>query len=287
MGLFVPNNPSWGYTTGNVLTTRPNNAGWGTAITPGTSNSFGSYTQVLAAASVARDCYGVLLNFNNNFANTESRNTLVTIGVDPAGGTSYTDTISNLLASCAAGLNDACGGHWYYFPIFIKSGSSIAAKASVNHATARTVSCAAWLYGAPKNISGLIYGHGVEPIGALTASSSGTAVTPGTTSEGAWTDLGTTTRAWKFVQYGMGCDDSTMGSAAFYTADLSYGTGVPTPKVILDEDKLYMSAANEQLGGNLRSHTYCDVPSGMNIYGRIQAGGTPDSNLSMAAYGVY
>jgi hypothetical protein len=285
MSLMTPNNPSFGYVTGNVLTTRPA-AAFGTSITPGTSNSFGSYTEILSDANVTRDCYGIMLNFNSSFVTTANRDILVTIGIDTSGGTSYSDFISNLLGSCATGYLTGEGGHWYYFPVKIPSGTAIAAKASVNNATASTIRVACWLYGAPKNISGLVYGTGVETVGAVTASSRGTLVTPGTTNDGSWTSLGSTTKKWKHVQHGMGIDDASMTSGGVYHNDLSFGDG--TNQIILDQDKrYYVSAATENFGGILQSRTYCDVPAGATIYGRSQCSGTADSSCSMAAYGVY
>lgn len=282
MGLFVINNPDFGYLAGNALTTRPA-AAMGTAITPGANNVYGSYTQLLAGASVARDCYGVLLNFNSGASSTQSRNTIVTIGIDSAGGTAYVDTILHLLASGASSFLSLHGGHWYYFPLFIKSGSSIAAKASVNHATASTVNCTVRLYGAPKNISGLVYGHGVETLGIVTATSSGTAVTSGEASEGAWTSLGSSAKRWKFAQMGFGIDDVSL-AVRTYSLDLSYGDG--TNQVILDEGKLCNNSAAEEISSQLR-HSYCDIPAGIGVYGRMQCSAGADSNLSMAAYGVY
>ncbi len=282
MGLFVPNNPSFGYLTGNVLGVRPA-ASMGTSVTVGTSNSYGSYVEVLAAASLTRDCYGILLNFNNGFITTQSRDTIVTIGVDPAGGTAWVDTIHHLLAVGAGDFTSALGGHWYYFPLFIPAGASIAAKASVNNANAGTINCCVWLYGAPKNLAGLVYGQGVETVGINTAISAGASVTPGTTLEGSWTLLGTTTKKWKFVQHGVGIDDASNNSGSLYAADLAAGNGP-----ILDLDRWIRASGNqENWSSSLRSHLFCDLPAGETIYGRMQCSGALDSGISMAAYGVY
>ena len=284
--LHVPNNPSFGYVTGNTLTTRPA-AVMGTSITPGLSNSYGSYTEILSDANVTRDCYGMMLNFNSGSFATEPRDQLVTIGIDTAGGTSYVNFIPHLIAACASAYGEGTGGHWYYFPIYVPAGSAIAAKAQVNHGSnARSLSCQIWLYGAPKNISGLVYGHGVEALGVDTATSAGTAITAGAASEGTWTSLGTTTKKWKFAQFGVGVNDGTMGSAAMHHADLAHGDA--SNKYIIDQDKRYSSPnASEQWGGQLRSHTYVDLPIGATIYGRDQGSGTGEAGLSMAAYGVY
>lgn len=265
-----------------MLSTRPAST-IGTSITP-LQNSFSTYAEILSDTNVTKDCYGILINVNGGNVSTAAKDTLCTIGIDTAGGTSYVDLIPNLLVSCSWAYTAAPGGHWYYFPIYIPAGSAIAAKGSVNNAAPGTFRVAVWLFGAPADPASLRYGHGVEAIGITGASSSGTAVTAGGASEGSWTSLGTTTRPCFAWQYGMGCNDGTM-TALLYHADLSYGDG--TNQVMIGQDKVYYAGATEQLGCGVYGPNYCAVPGGSTIYGRLQCSGTADSALSMAAYGVY
>lgn len=282
--LITPRNLGFAYVTGNVLTTRPA-AAFGTSITPG-NNSYGSYTEILSDASVTKDCYGILININSIGAATTAKDSLTTIGIDPTGGTSYTDFIPHLLSSCASTFAQGAGGHWYYFPLYIPAGTAIAAKGSVNNATVGTQRVAVWLYGAPLDPSSIIAGQGVEAIGAVTASSRGTTVTSGTTSEGSWTSLGATTKQCFAWQHGMGVNDSSMTSGGIYTTDIGVGDG--TNINIIEQDKRYfISSASEDLSGVLTPEAYFPVASGQTIYGRMQCSGTADSALSMAAYGVY
>ena len=272
------------YITGNVLTTRPATA-YGTVITPA-QNAYGSYTEILSDTSVTRDCYGILININSNNATTAARNTIVTIGVDTSGGTSYVTLIPDLLGSCAAPLTitGALGGIWYYFPVFIKNGTALAAKASVNNATVGTLRVACWLFGDPTHPHLIRCGQGVEAIGITAASSSGTAVTSGTTNEGAWTSLGTTTRTCFAWQLGMGVNDGTM-SAVSYNLDLAADNNATAPKIII-QDAMAASNSTEQFSLT-QQDAYMDVASGATMYGRMQCSGTADASLSMAAYGVY
>lgn len=280
MPLFVPKNGGFNYVTGNVLTTRPA-AAFGTSITPG-NNTYGSYTEILSDTNVTRDCYGILININSIATVAAAKDCLCTIGIDTSGGTSYVDFISHLLCSCATTYDTA--GVYYYFPVFIPAGTAIAAKMSVNNATVGTGRVAIWLFGAPSNPENLVYGTGVETIGAVTASSRGTAVTSGTSSEGSWTSLGTTTRECFLWQMGMGCNDSSM-TVVWYHADLSYGNG--TNQRIIIQDQFFWATSSEVLGNYLYPPGQVLVPVGGTIYGRLQCSGTADSNLSLAAYGVY
>lgn len=282
MTLYVPKKPQFNFTYTNANAAVV--AGYGTSITPGASNTFGSYTEVISDTNVTLDCYGIHICLSNASVSAQAKDLLVTIGIDTAGGTSYVDFISNLIASCASSALVSNGGHNYYFPVKIPAGTAIAAKASVNNATAGTIRCAIWLFGAPQSTEGLVYGTGVETIGAVTATSAGTAVTPGTSGEGSWTSLGTTTKPCFAWQYGMGVNDGTM-AALSYGVDLSYGNG--TNQITIDSDKRYISATTESLASELGLPMGCNVPVGGALYGRISCSGTPDSNVSMAAYGVY
>jgi hypothetical protein len=71
----------------------------------------------LAGASVTDDAYGILVNINSNTVSGAARDALVTLGLDAAGGSSYTDWINHLFASSQASIYaNGGGGVWYYFP---------------------------------------------------------------------------------------------------------------------------------------------------------------------------
>jgi hypothetical protein len=276
------------YVAGNVLTTRLT-ANWGTSITPA-QNAYGSYTSILAGGSILYDCYWLTVCINSVAVNVNAKDCLVTIGVDASGGTSYTTLIPDLLAACAAPMITGFtvfGGIWYNFPLFVKAGSQLAAKGSVNNATVGTIRIAIWLSGQPSRPDLINYGTAVEAIGITAASSSGTAITPGTTSEGAWTSLGTSTRRAFFWQFGVGVNDSGMGGGSShigYTAELSTGNG--TNNLIIIPDTILNMSSGEEL--EVHPHLgWRDVVSGATIYGRLQCNGTADTGISMAAYGVH
>lgn len=281
--LINPKNIGFNYMTGNVINTRPS-AGYGTSITPA-QNAYGTYTEILSDASVTRDCYAIAIWISNTGQAAQNTESLTTIGIDAAGGTSYTEIIPHLM--CSASSSNI--GQWYYFPVFIPAGSAIAAKGSINNATVGTQSVAVWLWGSPKDPAMVVCGQGVEAIGINTATSNGTAVTSGTVSEGTWTSLGTTTKNCFYWQYAMGLGDSTATSGNIYACDLSHGDG--TNQVIIGSDKTYLVQSAAEIMGNLgpmsSAPSYCPVSVGGTIYGRIQCSGTSDTGLTMAAYGVY
>lgn len=281
--LWVPSGANaYNWSFSSVQTTRPA-AAMGTSVTPG-NNTKGTTVQVLSSANVSKDVFAILINVNSGATSAAARDILLDIMVDPAGGTSWSVLIPDLLVSCAAPYNIGNGGVWYYFPLWVKAGSSIGARASVNNATVGTLRCNLTVYGSPRDRRIIRVGTRVEAIGITSASSSGTAVTNGTTSEGAWTSLGTLSRSAWWWQLGVGVSNGTM-SALAYHCDLSIGDA--TNKVVVIENALVTTTTSEQLNNML---TTTDVgknaPSGLTVYARSQCSGTANTGFSMAGYAL-
>lgn len=259
---------------------------WGTSVTPG-NNTYGTYAQVLTGAQVARDVFGLWVNINSNGVSAAARDTIVKIGFDPAGNASYTDLITGLLCSSAAGaLTAAGGGYNYFFPIWIKAGSSVAVAASVNNVTVGTLRARMRVAGSPRDRRNAKVGTRVVSVGVSGATSSGTAVTAGTTSEGAWTSLGTlaSTDAPWWWQYAMGINNGTI-TAVGYACDL--GIGDASNKALVDQDRYWIGTTGEIFWDNgLSLSGGYQAKGGDIVYGRMQCSGTAVTGLSMAAYGV-
>ncbi len=288
MGLWVPSgfdNFGWRFTNDD---NRP-------SVTRGISNSGGaaqntktSWFEVVTSAQCARDVFGILLTFCNAASSGVANDILVDIGVDPAGGSSYDVLIPDLLASCAEQYNLIGGGITYYFPLWIKAGSSIAYRAAANigGGSGSGPNVVVDLFGSPRDVSEIRVGSYVVSAGVNALASNGTTVTSGTTSEGAWTTLTSSLSkpAW-YWQVGMGCNDSTM-AALVYSVDLAIGSSTSVNKLVIDGQKV-MATASEGLSKPLYGpNCEYDAPAGSGVYGRIQCSGTADANLSLAAYGV-
>jgi len=129
-------------------------------------------------------------------------------------------------------------------------------------------------------------GSYVKTFGETTASSSGTAVTPGTTSEGAWTQLGSATGADDnlfFWQVGVGLNNSAMNNSTYHI-DMGIGDGSNKRTPILDEPYFVNSV---EIASATWDGAYADCASGDIIYGRAQCGGgSVLTGFSMIAYGV-
>lgn len=285
--LHVPAGPQFEWRLSSRAGVRPS-ANFGTSVTPG-NNTKGSWAQLLAGAAVLYDVWEIWINIHGGQVSAAARDIIVDIGIDTAGGTSYTVHIPDLIGSAAAffstGINAVGGGHTYYFPLYIPAGSSIAARASVNSATVGTVRAWVRLYGKPRFPELAPRGDKVVAYGITAASSRGTIVTPGTTSEGSYVSLGTTSLDHWWWQLGMGVNDATT-NPLWLTGDLAFGT-VGT-KVSLIEDECWLTDTVEGIAktNNVPAEYLRQVPSGSELFARAQCSGTLDAEYSMAAWGL-
>lgn len=280
--FFVPQGPDFQWYYSNTLTTQPAVA-FGTSITPGTTAStYGAWVQVASAANIPQDIYGVYICFNNGSTSAATRNILCEMGVDNNGGTAYLSVIPYLLAGNAFTYSTAPGGIYYYFPLYIKAGSSIAFRAMSNSATTFNVSVT--FYGQPRRPDSQRVGSYVDAFGVNIASRIGTAVTVGTNTEGVWTQLGTATTK-NYWWWQIGCTStSTAQQAATSHFDISAGDAT-NKKILIENQKWYTSAA-EQIGCIPSiENAYNNVAAGALIYGRGQ-GTAAIPSASMIAYGL-
>jgi hypothetical protein len=259
--------PSWG-------TTRPASAN-GTQIVPvtGTGN-FGNWAAL--GSALTADAYGIFININSNTQSNNSRNTVVNIGIDEAGGTNYAVRIPQLIAGGASAYTIG-GGTWYYFPLFIPAGSTVAAQARGTVTTALRVG--ALFYQQPLNPSMIRKGSFVEAVGIASNNNAGTSVAAGTTNEGSWTLLGTTTNRCWWWQYGLQVSTAdTAWQGVGLHVDISVGNG--TTFDIIIQDALIITNGAEYINNlPITAGVEYDVPAGSNIYARIQTSGTADPHI--------
>ena len=277
----LPN--EWGLVIESVADgTRPATTTWGTSVTPG-NNAYGSYAQVLTATSDETYLCRIMLSAVG--VSAAAKDCLVTIGIDPAGGTSYTDFIVDLSASNAPNIVSlGLLPHIYEFPIRIPAGASVAAKGSVNNATVGTIRVAITLFGRPSRPELVKAGTFVQTFGSTPASSSGTAITPGTASEGAWTQIGSalTVPLW-YWEWGICINNATMANN-MHVIDI--GLGDASNKKVVVPNGMAGESASEALAkmttGRNGLGTVGDI-----VYARVQTGpNAATSGMSVIAYGV-
>jgi len=266
--------------TGQPLTTQ------GTTITPG-NNTYPAYTEILA--NTAYDTFYIQISVHAVGSAAKSTSIIVKIGIDHSGATTYTDVeITHLLATMA-GLRGQ-GGIYYRFPLYIPANSALAASASINNATVGTAEIGVTLFGKPSKPELVRAGAYIDTFGAVTASSKGTDITPGTASESAWLALGTNiTRNYWWWQGGCGITN-TVATNIPYTLDVGVGTSTTIVDPCFQEQLWGPYNTSEQACNRLRPDVeYVHEAPGdgaYDVYARMQAGATPETTMSCIAYGL-
>lgn len=269
------------YSNHSVPATTP-----GLSIIPGASNAEGSWTEIASAANLSQDIYEILIWVHSGGVTGQSKQHLLDIGIDPAGGTSYIEQIANIVCGdtsiVVAGSVTVCG-FFFLLPYYIKSGSAVAIRIQGSNATAGTVRIVASFRGQPSRPENVKVGQHVETIGTIT-NSLGVSFTPGNTgAEGSWVSLGTTTRDLWWWQLGVQCDNGTITALA-YNFDLAYGDG--SNKVMIIENFTVYCSAGETMGGMLVFDGFCEVPAGSELFIRGSCSSTAVTGWNAVAVGV-
>jgi hypothetical protein len=257
----------------------------GTSVVPGASNVEGSWTQIASSANIAQDCYWIYLLIHSGATSTAQKDHLVDIGVDPAGGTSYTAIISNIDCGASPSLTSS-GSRQFSFPFFIKAGSSVAVRVQGSNATAGTVRVAAQFFGQPSAPENVPIGAISQTFGTISGSA-GPTVTPGNAADGSWVDLGATSTALWWWQMGYGISNGTVTIEYTYF-EVAFGN-VTNKHTIFK--CMHVGNTTENVGLAIAPQAsmpaaFCPVPAGQNIYVRARCSDAPDTGYHANVIGI-
>jgi len=253
----------------------------GTAVTPGATNTYGSYAS-LGVVNPNDDAYWIWIYAHTVNVVAENRMVMITVGVDPAGGSSFTDTINDLLIGAPLALQSTTGGPIYGFPLRIKAGSAIGVKAACLSATTTAIRVYCELMCQPSRPELVRCGSFVQTFGVTPPTVGGVAVTPGGASEGAYAEIGTLDKPLWFFDFGYSIDDTTMTTASL---EVDVALGDASNKRVIIPNAQIITTANEVLNRAAAGRFALGAP-GDKIYARSQHSGTADTNNSVAVYGV-
>lgn len=274
MGLLVPAARKQASGGNNTAGTRPSNTMGTTLTASGSIHTLGSKTQLVAATTYEAEWCRII--FINSSVSATLTDQLCNIYIG-AGG-SEVPLISNLQSGWAAAITLGVPVA-YWFPLRIPRGSRISAdlQALIASDTVNVL----FDYGVSNGEHWV--GSGVETLGADTANSRGTAVTPGGASEGSWTSIGTSGRKYRYLNMGaMGNNDTTI-VAETITWDVGSGSALLQD---MSDNYTIDLAAESQSQWTPRGWT-CDVPSGTALQLRGQSSTTPSGLQYACLYGVY
>lgn len=283
-GLGVP--PwSFAHTVSNLTGKPPTGGGMGTAFAPGTSNADGSPVSVLSA--LAFDVHYLIVGLNGINVASTATDTLLDVLVDPAGGSSWSSMIDDLV--CGYLPSNTRAQHMatmYSFPLFIPAGSSLGVRArtaSASSVTGADTKVIMWAYGQPSRPSMWWCGSKVESLGINATTSTGTSITPGNSGTyGSWTTIGTSSGRYGALQYGINGPGASMTALGYYWQVGTNSTqlpGSPTMYSTNDTGCVVSTAGNQ-------GPIFCDIPESTVLQMRATSSGTAQAH-NAAIYGVY
>lgn len=256
----------------------------GTSVIPGASGSEGSWTQVASSANIAQDVYGFYLQVHTGATSAAAKLHVMDIGVDPAGGTSYSAIITDLVCGDSPALTVA-GNREHYFPFFIKAGSSVAVRIAGSNATAGTVRVAMRFYGQISDQMQFPAGTYSESYGV--SGTSGTSITPGNAADGSWVSVGTTTLPIWWWQLGYQINNATI-TAEYTYITLAVGDASNKQPVFTI---MHGGTTSETCGLAAQTQmlwhaAYQPVPGGTNVYVRGRCNNAPDAGYEVGVIGI-
>lgn len=282
MSLMGPHNHmSYAVTNGSVGQAVGTQAG--TLVTSGAANTAGTWTQVHAGLTYACDITQVCINAVETSADVISATTLncyIDIGIGPDSG-NVTTIIEKLGASQAQGL-----GVLYWLPIRFPPDTPIWARHQ-NTAASAKAGVQISFQGGNMNPGQFPSFTGMVALGAVTASTTGTSITPnGAGAEGAWAQIvASSTDAYGGLMASPLFNvDTTLTSALVTTIDVGVG-GSGAEKVVGENvtRSFIWSTAEQKVAICLP--TFVGVPSGSRIVARASGSATADGTNSIILYG--
>jgi hypothetical protein len=241
-----------------------------------------SWSEVISDAAVTTACHGVFVEVAKTATGATDTSAVLDIGVDAAGGSSYSAVISNLLVGFAddPNANTGNGGvQQYFIPLESPSGAAVAIRGQTNGGAALSASVRVSLWGAA---TGPYSGATCTTYGV--SGTNGTEVTPGNDSAwGSWTSIGGTT-ATDLQAISIGVQPKVTAGAINRNAyQLQIGVSSAAISGIYD---VKSSTTETFHGPRPVIPTYYYVASGAQLQVRARGVSGSIDNLYVALYGV-
>lgn len=254
----------------------------GTAITAGAANTAGTWTQIHEGLTYGADYFTIAINAvrtSGNVIAATNLNCYLDIGVGATSGAVMT------VCEKLAGVNGQGLGINYFIPVRIPPDTPVWARHTNNNASAIAAVQVSW-FGGNMNPGCFPSFAGMVALGATTASTTGTAITPGASgAEGSWTQIVASTTA----DYG-----GLMASPLFnvdtallvqYTT-IDVGVGASGQEKVVGENVTQQSLPTTgETKDAICFPVWTGIPSGSRLVARASGSGTAETSNSIMLYG--
>lgn len=249
----------------------------------GSAHTFGAWTQIHAGLTYPSELVLVVINAIETSADVIAATTLnayFDIGIGPD-ASNVTVIVEKLCGSNAQGA-----GRMYYFPLHIPADTPIWARHQNTAASAKGCINVSF-FGGNMNPGTLPRIERVVCLGATAASTTGTAITPGSAAEGAWTQISASTpEDFAGVMVGgLFVVDTTMTSGLLTVMDAGIGSAGNEASIGENLTTQFCYSGNEQVT-SFSVPTFCGIPAGSRLSARAAGYTTPDSSNSVVLYGL-
>jgi hypothetical protein len=276
--MLLPTHPHLSYITNNADFPTAITAQAGTAVTAGGSaNTYGTWTQIHAGLTYASEWVKIALQGVETSADVISATTLnayFDIGIGPNSGE------VTVIAEKLGGPNAYGMGHIYFMPLRIPPDTPVWARHQNTAASAKGA-VAISVQGGNMNPGTINTVSRIVALGATTASTTGTTITPTSGSEDAWTEIvassaedyagvmispmfrvdTSTTAKVTWLDVGVGGSGSEFVVGDMLTTEYLYGTGERHSSICLPSF-IGIPAGSRicaRAGGNVAADTSCSV----------------------------
>jgi hypothetical protein len=286
MGLIHSSGPSWAFCTHN-LPADIDVTEIGAVCTPGTDDADGTAVALFASA-LTHDVEYLRLAISATVPGAAINDILLTILVDPAGGTSWSVLIPFLIVgalgdvSTSGAVPAAPAGH-YDFPIWIPAGASVGVRARTAHTVAQSVKVAAFAHGGNRNPASWWCGQRVTTIAINASESTGQMHTSGASgSFSDWANLGSTLGAdCGALQFGVNGPQTGLYQAKAYQFEF----GVASVRI---GPPIFRSFTTSEAGWILPTGPiFRQLAAGTQLMVRAACNTTSPQALGVAAYAVH
>lgn len=282
--MLLPPHPHWSYFATNASVPTALGVQCGTSVTSG--GSANTYTstpvQIHAGLTYPSEMVMVRINAIETSADVITATTLnayFDIGIGPSSG-SVTWIVEKLGGSQAQGL-----GVIYIMPLRIPPDTPIWSRHQNTAASAKgAIQITAFGGNASPGTVPTI--SRVIPLGATSASTTGTTVTPASATEDAWTQIvaSTTEDYAGFMVSPLFNVDTSLTSGLISSTDLGVG-GSGSEKVIAENITMEFLWSTAEQKDAICMYTLCGVPAGSRISTRTAGSTTADGTASQIVYG--
>jgi len=250
----------------------------GVSVVAGASYAEGSWT-ASGLGALTEDIYALDVKFYNSAVATWGSYTQFDIGIDLAGGTSYTETIIDIYGGQGSTTSGLPAGCVYTFPYFIPSGATLGVRAFSMASSPGTCYCCITAYGKPA------VSHLFPKCTHVEGRSA--AVTPGNAGWGSWASIGATlTYPGKWLQSNY---DIAGGTVTAETTYFQIAVGDGSNKEVLQQ-LAHLGNTSEYRLYQYRNENLVPwragilLPVGAQIYARARTNNSPDTGYYVGVH---